>query len=186
MKQLAKLTVASVAAVLIVGCGGNKQVQDTAEEPAVVEDRSMPKEGAMVTEPEAQAQPMEAEPGFKGHPLDDPDSLLSTRKIYFDFDRSEVKDEYRDIVAAHAEFLAGNPSATVTLEGHADERGTREYNMALGERRANAVAQLLTLQGASKRQIRIISYGEERPENMGHEESAWSLNRRAVFVYISR
>ncbi len=116
-------------------------------------------------------------------PLDDPDSLLSKRVIYFDFDKSEIKSQFRDIIAAHAEYLATHPAVNVTVEGNTDERGTREYNMALGERRANAVKRMLTLQGVSASQIRVISYGEERPVALGHNEEAWALNRRAVLDY---
>ena len=116
-------------------------------------------------------------------PLDDPDSLLADRVIYFDFDKSEIKPQFRDIIAAHAEYLAANPGVNITVEGHTDERGTREYNIALGERRANAVKRMLTLQGVSASQVRVISYGEERPVALGHDESAWALNRRAVIDY---
>ncbi len=185
MNQLVKLTIAGIAVAFIVGCSP-KAVQETAPEPVVVEKPAQEAAPTAEPMPGAETKPMEPMQGFQGDPLDDPDSLLSKRKIYFDFDRSEVKEEFRDIVNAHAEYLAANPTASITLEGHADERGTREYNMALGERRANAVSQLLTLQGASKNQIRVISYGEERPESMDHGESAWQLNRRAVFVYLNR
>lgn len=115
--------------------------------------------------------------------LDDPNSLLATRVIYFDFDKSDVKSEFQQVIEAHAEYLSANSNASVTLEGHADERGTREYNIALGERRAKAVQRLLTLQGASETQIRIVSYGEERPASLGHNDQAWSLNRRAEIIY---
>ncbi len=120
------------------------------------------------------------------HPLDQPDSLLAKRVIYFDFDSSQVKEEYRPVVEAHAKYLATNPSARIVLEGHADERGTREYNMALGERRANAVKQLMVLLGADPAQIDVVSYGEERPAVLGHDESAWSKNRRVEIVYKRR
>lgn len=118
--------------------------------------------------------------------LDDPNSLLSNRVVYFDFDRNDVKDEFRNVINAHAEYLANNPGAKVTIEGHADERGTREYNIGLGDRRANAVRQLMVLQGASSSQADSISYGEERPADLGHNESSWSKNRRAEIVYSSR
>jgi peptidoglycan-associated lipoprotein len=111
------------------------------------------------------------------------DDLLSKRVIYFDFDKSAIKPEFRDIIASHAKNLANNPNARVTLEGHADERGSREYNIALGERRAKAVQQMLLLQGASKDQLMTVSYGEERPVALGHSEDSWSMNRRAELVY---
>ena len=95
--------------------------------------------------------------------FDNTESLLSKRVIYFDFDKSEVKSEYRAIVAAHAAYVSGHSSARITLEGHADERGTREYNLGLGERRGNAVSGLLSAAGAMGRQLDTVSYGEERP-----------------------
>ena len=124
--------------------------------------------------------------GFQGHPLDDPSSMLSRRTVYFDFDSSEIKPDARGIIEAHAEYLSSNRSASVTLEGHADERGTREYNVALGERRSNAVRQLITLMGASGQQIRTVSYGEERPVCSEHNESCWSQNRRVEIIYRTR
>lgn len=120
---------------------------------------------------------------FVGSPLDDPSSLLSKRVIYFDFDRAEIKQEFRDIIRAHAAYLTANPRTRIVLEGHTDERGTREYNMGLGERRANSVRSVLTLQGVSSGQIETVSYGEERPVALGHDEESWRLNRRVEIVY---
>ena len=115
--------------------------------------------------------------------LDDPNSPLSNRIIYFEYDSSEVMAQYRPVVEAHAAYLASNPTVTVTLEGHADERGSREYNLALGERRAEAVKRQMTLLGASDSQIKVVSYGEERPAIDGHDEYAWSQNRRVEILY---
>lgn len=120
---------------------------------------------------------------WNGSPLENPDSALYTKVIYFDYDIDQVRSDYYDVVVAHGAYLAANPGVTVTLEGHADERGSREYNIALGERRANSVRQILLTQGASDSQVITISYGEERPAVVGGNESAWSQNRRAVFVY---
>jgi peptidoglycan-associated lipoprotein len=120
---------------------------------------------------------------WTGNPLDNPNSLLSTRTIYFDFDQSTIRPEYRDVVFAHAEYLASNPQVRVTLEGHTDERGSREYNIALGERRAKAVKEMMVARGARADQITTISYGEERPAVLGSNESAWSRNRRVEFAY---
>jgi peptidoglycan-associated lipoprotein len=120
---------------------------------------------------------------WSGSPLENPNSLLYTKTIYFDYDVDEVRADYRDVVAAHGDYLAANPGMTVTIEGHADERGSREYNIALGERRANGVKRLLMAQGAAESQIITISYGEERPAAMGSGETSWELNRRAEFVY---
>lgn len=115
--------------------------------------------------------------------LDDPQSPLSVRVIYFEYDSSDVRPEYRQTVEAHAAYLAANSSTTITLEGHADERGSREYNLALGERRADSVKRQMNLLGASINQIRTVSYGEERPAIEGHDETAWSENRRVEIIY---
>ena len=124
--------------------------------------------------------------GFQGHPLDDPASPLAARTIYFEFDSSDIRASERDTVEAHARYLSEHSGASITLEGHADERGSREYNVALGERRANSVRQLMTLLGASGQQIRTVSYGEERPAATGHDEASWRLNRRVEIIYQVR
>jgi peptidoglycan-associated lipoprotein len=110
--------------------------------------------------------------------------LLVKRTVYFDFDSAEIKGEGTDIVAAHAKYLAANPATRVRLEGHTDERGSREYNIGLGERRAQAVRRALLLQGAADTQISTVSYGEERPAVAGHDETAWAKNRRVEIVYL--
>ena len=115
--------------------------------------------------------------------LEDPSSQLSIRIIYFEYDSSEIKSEYRPVIEAHAAFLARNPGATLTLEGHADERGSREYNLALGERRAQSVQQQMLILGASASQIRLVSYGEERPAIDGHDDYSWQQNRRVEILY---
>ena len=115
--------------------------------------------------------------------LNDPNSPLSQRVLYFELDSSQIKGEDRDIITVHAEFLAAHPEMTVVLEGHADERGSREYNIALGEKRAKSVKQLMTLQGVTEKQIQVISFGEERPVALGHDSSAWNLNRRVEILY---
>jgi peptidoglycan-associated lipoprotein len=111
--------------------------------------------------------------------------LLAKRVIYFDFDSSEIKGEGTDIVGAHAKYLATNPSARVRLEGHTDDRGSREYNIGLGERRAQSVRRALLLQGATEAQISTVSYGAERPAVAGHDEAAWAKNRRVEVVYLT-
>jgi peptidoglycan-associated lipoprotein len=116
--------------------------------------------------------------------LSDPNSPLSQRVIYFAFDSDEVAAQDRELVAAHAAFLSANPDVKVSIEGHTDERGAREYNIALGERRAQAVRRMLEFQGVSPQQITTVSYGEEKPAVDGHDESAWSMNRRVELVYV--
>lgn len=116
-------------------------------------------------------------------PLADPGDPLATRVIYFDYDSIDVRPEYRSVVQAHAAYLAKNPRAALSLEGHADERGSREYNLALGERRVQAVKRQMTVLGASGGQIRTVSYGEERPVAYGHDDQSLAVNRRAELVY---
>ncbi|OMH38773.1 peptidoglycan-associated lipoprotein Pal [Motiliproteus sp. MSK22-1] len=111
------------------------------------------------------------------------DVMSLTSVFYFDFDQAVVRAEAFADLSAHAKFLVDNPSQLVVLEGHADERGTREYNMALGERRAKAISRYLTVQGVSNSQIEIVSYGEERPAVIGHSEDAWGQNRRVEIKY---
>ena len=111
--------------------------------------------------------------------------LLATRIIYFDFDSTDIKGEATDVVAAHAKYLGTNSTARIRLEGHTDERGSPEYNIGLGERRAQAVRHALLLQGASDAQISTVSYGEERPAVAGHDEAAWAKNRRVEIVYLT-
>jgi peptidoglycan-associated lipoprotein len=112
------------------------------------------------------------------------DGLLAKRTIYFDFDSSEIKGEGTDIVAAHAKYLSKNGPMKIRLEGHTDERGSREYNIGLGERRAQAVRRALLLQGAAEGQLSTVSYGEERPAAAGSDEAAWAKNRRVEIVYL--
>jgi peptidoglycan-associated lipoprotein len=111
--------------------------------------------------------------------------LLAKRVVYFDFDSSEIKGEGTDVVAAHAKYLAAHTGTRVRLEGHTDERGSREYNIGLGERRAQSVRRALLLQGAVDTQISTVSYGEERPAVPGHDEAAWAKNRRVEIVYLA-
>lgn len=115
--------------------------------------------------------------------LDDPQGPLSVRIIYFDYDSSDIQAQFRDTIEAHAAFLIANPDTVVALEGHADERGSREYNLALGERRSQTVKRQMVLLGVSASQIRSTSYGEERPVTDEHDEFAWSQNRRVEIIY---
>jgi peptidoglycan-associated lipoprotein len=113
------------------------------------------------------------------------EGLLARRIVYFDFDSAEIRGDGTDIVAAHARHLAGNNGVRVRLEGHTDERGSREYNIGLGERRAQAVRRALMLQGAADTQLTTVSYGEERPSSAGTDDTAWSQNRRVEIVYLN-
>ncbi|MEY4760964.1 MAG: hypothetical protein RLZZ200_820 [Pseudomonadota bacterium] len=112
-------------------------------------------------------------------------ALGSQRIVYFDYDSSDVRPEFVDVVAAHGRFLSGNASVRVRLEGHTDERGSPEYNIGLGERRAQTVKRALLLQGVAESQIATVSYGEERAAVSGSEETAYAKNRRVEIVYIN-
>ncbi|MGH9567696.1 MAG: peptidoglycan-associated lipoprotein Pal [Candidatus Angelobacter sp.] len=112
----------------------------------------------------------------------DTDACLRQRVVYFDFNKTEIKPEFQQIIACHAKYLQDRPSARIRLEGNTDERGTREYNLALGARRANAVKEYLVSLGASASRVDTISYGKERPVAVCNDISCWSQNRRAVTV----
>lgn len=185
-----------IGAVSLVGCSstGDTTASDEAVKPELLvteeASESDASTSAVSKSDSASTDRVEytdrAEAAYTGHPLDNPNSPLISKIVYFDFDKSMIKDEDKATLNAHADYLINNPAARVRLEGHADERGTREYNVALGERRAAAVHRYLTLKGVSFSQINTISYGEERPARMGHDESSWSLNRRVELVYTKR
>ncbi len=120
---------------------------------------------------------------FDKEAIFDPGSPLAQRVFYFEYDRDTLSDQYLDTITDHGRYLATYPDSLVRLEGHADERGTREYNIALAERRAQAVKRLMMLQGASYNQIITISYGEEQPAVLGQTEDAYARNRRVELVY---
>lgn len=104
------------------------------------------------------------------------------RSVYYEFDKYDVKPEYRALVETHARWLRANPKARLTIEGNADERGSREYNVALGQRRAESVTKMMLLMGVKPEQIEAVSWGEEKPRTTGHDEKSWSENRRDDFV----
>ncbi|MGQ7248394.1 peptidoglycan-associated lipoprotein Pal [Halomonas sp. V046] len=109
--------------------------------------------------------------------------IPEVRTIYFNYDSDAIRPEFESVVNSHAQYLSQNPNASVVLQGHTDERGTREYNLALGERRAGAVERFLSLKGVSPSQVEVVSYGEERPAARGSNEDAFAQNRRVVFAY---
>ncbi len=115
--------------------------------------------------------------------LEQTEGALASRTIYFEFDSAKLSSESIQILETHGSFIAGNGTVTVRLEGHADERGSREYNIALGDRRAQSVRRVLLFQGASTDQLDTVSYGEEQPAMSGHTEEAWSKNRRVELIY---
>jgi len=115
--------------------------------------------------------------------LTDPKSILSKRSVYFDYDKYEVRDEYKELVTAHAKFLVDNRKFKILIQGNTDDRGSREYNLALGQKRADAIKKMLTLLGAREDQVESVSLGEEKPKNEGHNDAAWAENRRGDMLY---
>jgi peptidoglycan-associated lipoprotein len=176
LRELKLLTLLAAAA-LLAACGTTPEEGDGQTSAPVTDSTPSSGSGTVGS----------ADPGgvVRGSPLDDPNSLLSQRVVYFAYDQYDVQTQDRPVIEAHGAYLAANPGATVTLEGHADERGSREYNIALGENRATAVRQLMALLGASGAQVRTVSYGEEQPAVSGHDENSWSQNRRVEIVYRS-
>jgi peptidoglycan-associated lipoprotein len=171
-----KKIIFAVAVVLILGaCASTDPVKDV---PVV--DRA-PAATAPGT-PTPTAQPTAMQP-VVGNPLRDPNNILSKRSVYFDYDSNVVKDEFRNLIQAHTRYLIDNKNAHVRLEGSTDERGSREYNLALGQRRADAVKKIMVVLGVPETRLETISFGEEKPKAPGHDESAWSQNRRTDIVY---
>ena len=148
---------------LLSACASQK-TQPTAE----VVERSIG------TDENAAAASWLASDGPTFHSLQDPNNILSQRSVYYDYDSYTVENEYRELVLAHAKYLRDNPDAGVLLQGNTDERGSREYNLALGQRRADNVKNMMTLAGARDAQIESVSLGEEKPRAMSHDESSWT------------
>ena len=174
MKNVALyLAIAAIAA----GCASKETKTDTP-----VTDRS-----AGVSQPSGAASGSTTRPAqqptIAGNPLRDPSNILSKRSIFFDYDSNLVKDEYRGLVQAHSRYLGDKRDSKIRIEGNCDERGSREYNLALGQRRADGVKSMMTVLGVPDRQIETVSFGEEKPKAQGHEEQAWSQNRRSDITY---
>jgi len=172
----------AAAALILSGCA-HKPPQPTSQTNASVPANQGGAESSGASGANANGGPGSG--ANEGQETQGPDEgLLAKRTVYFDFDSSEIKGQGTDIVAAHAKYLSAHSNVHVRLEGNTDERGSREYNIGLGERRAQAVRRALLLQGASDAQISTVSYGAERPVDAGHDEAAWSKNRRVDIVYL--
>jgi len=177
-----RLLLALVATAVLAACSSTPTKE---QDGAAVEDRNAA--AAKQQKPPAEASgpttaPLEPKT-VSGNPLKDPSNILSKRSVYFELDSNVVKDEFKPLVSAHARYLQQNRSQKVTIQGNADERGSREYNLALGQRRADAVKQAMQLLGAQSEQIETVSFGEEKPRATGHDEKSWAENRRADIVY---
>ena len=122
-------------------------------------------------------------PTLRANPLKDPNNILSKRSVYYDYDSDAIKDEYRPMLQAHAKYLAENRSARMLIQGNCDERGSREYNIALGQRRAEGVKRMLMLMGVTEAQVESVSLGEEKPRRTGNTEADFAENRRSDILY---
>jgi peptidoglycan-associated lipoprotein len=167
-----KLLISIVLANLLVACASEKPKEPEAAAPAP----------APVVE-EAPAPAPAPEPVVEVDPLNDPANILANRSIYFPFDVSAVQAADKPIVEAHAKYLSEHPDRKVRVEGNCDERGSKEYNLGLGQRRADSVKQMLILGGAKASQIETVSYGEEKPRCSDHNEACWKQNRRSDIKY---
>jgi peptidoglycan-associated lipoprotein len=179
--RLTSLAACAVAALVLAACASTPLDE---QPPAPVTDKSGPGAGPSTppgTDPRAVARVDTTPKGLD--PLNDPASPLSKRSIYFDFDSFVVKPEFQATVEAHGKFLVANANRRVTIEGNADERGSREYNLALGQKRAEAVKSRLRLLGVPESQMETVSFGEEKPVATGADEAAWAQNRRADLNY---
>ncbi|MCC6533275.1 MAG: peptidoglycan-associated lipoprotein Pal [Burkholderiales bacterium] len=182
-----RILLSALLVSLLAACAS----KDVKDEGAPVEDRkpaavTAPPPPATTTPPQKTTPPVvkqiETRPAV-ANPLKDPGNILSKRSVFFDFDSTAVKDEFKPVVSAHAKFLTDNRGRRMVIQGNTDERGSREYNLALGQRRADSVKKMMMLLGATDAQIETVSFGEEKPRSAGGDESAWSQNRRADIVY---
>ncbi len=171
-----KIGLSLLASALLAACAS--------QQPApVVQPAAQPAQSAASSTITAPSAPVVAAPGAYNQ-LTDPNNILSQRAVYFDFDKYNVKEEFTELVQAHANYLTLTNGANASLQGHADERGTAEYNLALGQKRADAVKKAMTsAYGVEAKQVETISYGKERPAVNGHDEAAWAKNRRVEIVY---
>lgn len=177
MKQVLRNALVASSIALLAACGGQDAVQPDEN------NNFDPAGSAGASGSGAEVATIDRGPAWQVDPLNHPDSPLQERVIYFGFDDASLTEEGRKLVEAHAKFLADSPAQAVVLEGHADERGTREYNIALGQQRAESVRRMMLLYGVTPSQIRVLSYGEEKPAVFGHDERSWSLNRRVEIRY---
>jgi peptidoglycan-associated lipoprotein len=180
-KEMAMKKVALYAAlaILAAACASKETKTD-----APITDRSSQVPPSQATAPSSTTTRPAPAPQIAGNPLKDPNNILSKRSVYFDFDSNSVKDEYRGLITAHSRYMTGDKKdSRIRIEGNCDERGSREYNLALGQRRAEAVKKVMTVLGVGDGRIETISYGEEKPVAMGHDEPSWAQNRRADIKY---
>jgi peptidoglycan-associated lipoprotein len=175
MKSQLKIVIVLIAVVFLAAC--NKKVKEPDTSAANTSTDTTQAANSL-----DQGSAIVSEGAFTAADLDS-NACLMKRVIYFDYDQDLLQPEYQAVVACHAKYLRDRPGAQMSLEGHADERGTREYNLGLGERRSNAVASAFSASGANAGRINAVSYGEERPLCLDTDDSCWSKNRRVEIVY---
>jgi peptidoglycan-associated lipoprotein len=173
MKQL---IIPALLALLIAGCSSTPDGPEQGGAPVETRGGGASSSVATVTAGGIDSRKLPPE-------LTDPKNILSKRSIYFDYDKFDVKPEYKDLVTAHAKFLANNRQFKMLIQGNTDERGSREYNLALGQKRSDAIKKMLNLLGAREEQVESVSLGEEKPKNEGQNEAAWAENRRGDMLY---
>ncbi|RLK51512.1 peptidoglycan-associated lipoprotein [Alkalispirillum mobile] len=183
MKKLHTWLVLAVAGLFLSACATVSDVETDERRADRDRDRTAEADWSERRLDEARARGLDPDDPFISALMDDPEGPLAQQTVYFDFDRSEIRDEDMPVIEAHARFLTENSSRRMTIEGHTDERGSREYNLALGERRAESVKRVMVLNGVDEDQLEIVSYGEENPVALGSDEDAWEQNRRAELIY---
>jgi peptidoglycan-associated lipoprotein len=176
------LLVAAVAASSLFLASCSTTPTDEGQKPAPTEERK-PDAGTGAEGSRVAPIDLTKQQGTGLSALKDPNNILSKRSIFYDFDKFDVRDEYRGLVEAHAKYLRDNPGAKMLIQGNTDERGSREYNVGLGQRRSDGVKKLMILLGAKESQIESVSLGEEKPRDAGHGEQSWAQNRRADILY---
>jgi peptidoglycan-associated lipoprotein len=174
--RLGQLTLVGLLVVFLAACAG-KQVK---ESPAAAQE---PVAQTAAPSTPAAAVPTVASNPAAVNPLVDPANILSKRSIYYDYDKYDIKPEFKPLIEAHAKYLRDHQGANVAIQGNTDERGSTEYNIALGQRRSAAVMNMMKLLGVPERQMEAISFGKEKPKALGHDEASWAQNRRSDIVY---
>jgi peptidoglycan-associated lipoprotein len=171
-----KIAASLTLAGLLAACASTPT---TTAPTAPVEDNSK----SSVAPTSTSTQPVAPQTSGALDPLKDPANILSKRSVYFDYDKYDIRDDQKAVVEAHGRYLAGHADRSVRVEGNADERGSREYNLALGQKRAEAVRKALTALGAKDAQVEATSNGKEKPKATGHDEASWTENRRDDVIY---
>jgi peptidoglycan-associated lipoprotein len=172
MRPITTLALILSSALVLTACGSSVKLDDNVK----VEDRTG-------TANSADARTVAPITTGSTDPLNDPKGVLAKRSVYFDYDSFIVKDEFKPVVEAHAKYLATNKGRKIVIQGNTDERGGREYNLALGQKRAEAVRKSLSVLGVSETQMEAVSFGKEKPKANGSDEAAWAENRRADLAY---